>query len=93
MTDNTQETIKGETGPCVSTQVEVTCISKKQSLNWSPEHPTLHTIELEVPYDQSSIYHKMSGGTNIELKTVNWQAAEMFHLRKKYMLTISTVQE
>lgn len=75
-----------------STIVKVKCISKKESKNWSPENPLLTEIELEVPYDQNSIYHKMSGGTNMILRTVNQGAADMFVIDSDYDMVLSPSQ-
>jgi hypothetical protein len=77
----------------MTTQVELTCISKKVSKHWSTAHPLVTEIEIEVPYDENSIYHKMSGGTNMVLRTVNQAAADMFVIGKKYMMEISPVPE
>ena len=74
-----------------STQVEVLCVSKKESKNYDEKNPKLTEIELEVPYDQNSIYHKMSGCTNMVLRTVNQAAADMFVIGSKFMMTISPV--
>lgn len=76
-----------------STIVKVACVSKKQARNYAPEHPIAHQIELEVPYDQNSIYYKMSGGTNLTLNTVNSEAAAMFEIGKTYDLVISPSAE
>jgi hypothetical protein len=70
------------------TQVKCACVSKKQARNYDKERPITHEIELEVPYDQNSIYHKLSGGTNMVLRTVNDQAAAMFEIGKEYMMVI-----
>ena len=72
-----------------STKVKVKCVSKKESQNYNPAHPVATAIELEVPYDQKSIYWKMSGGTNLTLNTVNQEAANMFALGGEYDLVIS----
>jgi hypothetical protein len=71
------------------TKVVAKCISKKETKNYDPENPISTTIELEVPYDQKSIYWKMSGGTNLELRTVNQAAADMFKLGEDYDIVIS----
>jgi hypothetical protein len=71
-----------------STQVKVKCISKKESQNWNNENPIATAIELEVPYDQNSIYWKMSGGTNLTLNTVNKAAADMFKIGSEYDIVI-----
>lgn len=72
------------------TKVEMTCVSKKQIQGYKGATVS-HEIELEVPYDQSSIYYKLSGGTNIVLRTINPAAADMFELQGKYMLKIETI--
>jgi len=77
----------------MSTIVQVKCVSKKETENYNPEHPIATTVELEVPYDQESVYWKMSGGTNLELNTVNQAAADMFVLGKSYDVVISPSKE
>jgi hypothetical protein len=72
-----------------STIVKAKCITKKESKNWTVENPIATAIELEVPYDQNSIYWKMSGGTNLTLNTVNKEAADMFEIDKDYDIVIS----
>lgn len=71
-----------------ATQVKCQCISKKELKNWDAKNPIVTEIELEVPYDQNSIYHKLSGGTNMVLRTVNQAAANMFKIGSDFMLTI-----
>lgn len=73
----------------MSTKVKVKCVSKKESQNYNPEYPVATAIELEVPYDQNSIYWKLSGGTNLTLNTVNQAAADMFKLGEEYDIVIS----
>lgn len=75
-----------------STKVIAKCISKKESKNYDEKNPIQSTIELEVPYDQNSIYWKLSGGTNLELNTVNQQAADMFIIGKDYEINISSIE-
>lgn len=73
----------------MQTNVKVTCVSKKESKNWMPDNPIATAIELEVPYDQNSIYWKLSGGTNLMLNTVNKAAADMFVIGNEYDIVIS----
>lgn len=73
----------------MSTKVKVKCISKKETANHDKENPIATAIELEVPYDQKSIYHKLSGGTNMTLNTVNKDAADMFVIGSDYDMVIS----
>lgn len=75
-----------------ATKVRTKCISKKESQNYYPEHPIATAIELEVPYDQSSIYWKLSGGTNLTLNTVNKEAADMFVIGNEYDIIISPAE-
>lgn len=72
-----------------STKVVAKCVSKKETLNYSNEYPKAVAIELEVPYEQSSIYWKLSGGTNLTLNTVNLEAANMFEIGEDYEIVIS----
>lgn len=73
----------------MSTKVKVKCISKKESVNYNTEHPIATAIELQVPYDQKSIYWQLSGGTNLTLNTVNKNAADMFVIGDEYDIIIS----
>ncbi len=76
-----------------STIVVARCVSKKESVNYDPNKPVATVIELEVPYDQESVYWKLSGGTNMELNTVNQEAADMFELGKDYDIVISPTEK
>jgi hypothetical protein len=76
----------------MSTKVKVTCVSKKESKNWDMQNPIATAVELEVPYDQKSIYWKISGGTNLTLNTVNKEAADMFVIGNEYDIVISPAQ-
>lgn len=76
----------------MSTKVKCKCISKKESQNYSKENPIATAIELEVPYDQNSIYWKLSGGTNLMLNTVNKAAADMFVIGNDYDIVISPAE-
>lgn len=79
----------------MQTKVELTCVSKKESKNLysgdTAAHPKSYEIELEVGYDPTSVYYKMSGGTNMPLRTINQDAAAMFEVGQKYMMTIEPV--
>lgn len=77
-----------------ATRVKCQCASKKETKNWDDKNPIATEIELEVPYDQNSIFYKLSGGTNMTLRTVNKAAADMFVIGKDYQLIIEpTVKE
>lgn len=73
----------------MNTKVQVRCVSKKEAINWDEKNPISTAIELEVPYDQKSIYWKLSGGTNLTLNTVNKTAADMFVIGNNYDIVIS----
>jgi hypothetical protein len=81
----------------MQTKVVCKCMSKKESPNFYngdvKAHPVVTEIELQVPYDTSSIYFTMSGGTNLILKTINEEAANMFKLNKDYEILIGPVEE
>lgn len=77
----------------MNTKVKVKCVSKKESESFDVEFPIRTTIELEVPYSNNSIYHKLSGGTNLELNTINQDAANMFELGNEYDILISPSSE
>lgn len=73
----------------MQTKVVVKCVSKKESVNYNPDFPIATAIELEVPYNQDSVYWKMSGGTNLTLNTVNQEAADMFKIGDMYDIVVS----
>lgn len=73
----------------MNTKVKCKCVSKKEVVNYNPEYPISTAIELSVPYDQSSVYYQMSGGTVLTLNTVNQAAADMFKLGNSYDLVVS----
>jgi hypothetical protein len=73
----------------MSTLVKCTCVSKKESQNYAPNFPIATQIELQVPYDQNSIFYQMSGGTTFLLNTVNQDAANMFEIGGVYDVVIS----
>jgi hypothetical protein len=72
-----------------STIVKVKCTSKKESINYDPAKPVSTGIELQVPYDQNSVFYQLSGGTTMVLNTVNQEAADMFKLGEDYDIVIS----
>lgn len=73
----------------MTTKVKCTCLSKKESQNWDKNYPITTAIELGVPYDQSSIYYQLSGGTCLVLNTCNQEVANMFKLGESYELLVS----
>lgn len=76
----------------MQTVVEVTVVSKKESSNYyNKENPKAFEIEFEVPFDQNSVFHKLSGGTNAVLRTVNADAAAMFDIGTKVRWTLEVI--
>jgi len=73
----------------MSTKVKCKCISKKESASYNKDNPIQTGIELQVPYDQNSISFQLSGGTSINLQTINKEAADMFVIGKDYDILIS----
>lgn len=76
----------------MSTKVKCKCVSKKESINYNKNYPVSTAIELQVPYDQSSVYFQLSGGTAILLNTVNQEAAAMFIIDSDYDVIISPAE-
>lgn len=77
----------------MATKVVTECVSKKELKNWSAENPKQYEIELQVPYDQNSIYFQLSGGTGFMLRTINQAAADEFEIGGRYEVLISKVSE
>jgi hypothetical protein len=73
----------------MSTTVKCQCVSKKITQSYNKENPVATQIELQVPYDQNSIWYQMSGGTNTVLNTINQDAADMFKLGAYYDVVIT----
>ncbi len=76
----------------METTVKVKCLSKKNALSYNGANPICCSIELAVPYDQTSIFYQMSGGTAMTLNTINDDAANMFEVGKDYLMTISPAE-
>lgn len=73
-----------------STVVEMVVVSKKTGYQYVNKGNPIETeVELSVPYDQSSVFYKQSGGTNQVLKTINQDAADMFEIGETYVMTLS----
>ena len=72
-----------------TTKVKCTCVSKKESQHYDDKHPITTAVELQVPYDPTSIYYTLSGGTNLMLNTINKEAADMFEIGSEYDILIS----
>jgi hypothetical protein len=75
-----------------STKVKCKCVSKKQTKNYNVgegQSPLATEIELQVPYDSNSVYHQLSGGTGIVLRTTNQDATDMFVIDSDYEVVIS----
>jgi hypothetical protein len=73
-----------------STIVELQVISKKEGHQYqSPGNPKEFEIELGLDYNPQNVYYKLSGGTNMVLRTINKEAADMFVLGETVVMTIS----
>jgi len=75
----------------METVVECTVSSKKETRHWSVGNPLNTALELEVPYDEKSVFYKMSGGSNFLLNTTNQSVADMFKVGDKVRVTISKI--
>jgi len=72
-----------------STVVELEVVSKKEGYQWGAKgNPLEWVIEIAVPYS-GSIFHKLSGGTNMELRTINKEAADMFVIGETVVMTLT----
>ncbi len=70
----------------MQTEVVMTCVSKKEAKGYNGSNQ--FAIELEVPYNQDSVYWKMSGGTNIVLNTISKEANDMFTIGGEFRMII-----
>ena len=77
----------------MSTKVVAKCISKKESQSFKKDNPVATAIELQIPYNQDSIYFQLSGGTSIILNTINKEAADQFVIGNDYSVVISPVED
>lgn len=80
-----------------TTVVEVTCAKKSQTQdsynkNTDGTLKTQNNIVFDLPYDPTNIFYQLSGGTKIELNTINQEAADMFIPGNKYKIEISTAE-
>jgi hypothetical protein len=75
----------------MNTVVEVVVVSKKESKNYDQKNPKAYEVEFEVPYDQNSVFHKLSGGTNAILRTINEDAAKLFEVGSKVRWTLEVI--
>lgn len=75
------------------TKVVAKCVSKKEIQHYREDHPIRTEIELEIPYDENSVYYQMSGDSNFALRTVNQSAADMFVIGKNYEILIRPSEE
>ena len=69
--------------------IEMTCDNKKTTESaYSTGKDIVSTkttsIELNIPHDSSNVFYRLSGGTVLNLNTVNEEAAAMFTPGKKY---------
>ena len=73
----------------MSTLIRVECASKKESKNWDPKNPIQYTVEFNVPYNDKNLFFQLSGGTFMNLLTVNKEAADQFTVGQSYDIVIS----
>ncbi len=72
------------------TVVELQVLSKAEGYQYqSVQNPKEWQIELGLNYDPSNVFYKLSGGTNMVLRTINPDAAAMFNLGETVVMTIS----
>lgn len=72
-----------------STVVELDVVSIKQGYQYGNKgNPIEYVIEIAVPYDTKSVFHKLSGGTNMELRTINKAAADLFVIGETIVMTL-----
>lgn len=69
------------------TVVELTVVSKKET-KFNPGDDPQFAMELAVPYDHQSIFYQMSGGTTLNLNTINKEAADMFEPGDTFEMTL-----
>ena len=74
----------------METTVKVKCLSKKNALSYNGANPICCSIELAVPYDQTSIFYQMSGGTAMTLNTINDDAAQNIGIKNPLPRTASS---
>jgi predicted transcriptional regulator len=73
-----------------STIVELQVISKKEGYQYQHTiNPKEFEIELGLDYNPQNVYYKLSGGTNMVLRTINQDAADMFVIGETVVMTIS----
>lgn len=73
-----------------STIVELDVVSKVEGFQYGTKGNQIEwAIEIAVPYDTKSVFHKLSGGTNMVLRTVNKDAADMFVIGDTIVMTLS----
>lgn len=71
------------------TIVEVTCTSKSSTETNYNKGKKEHVMKMEVGYDPNNVFYQQSGGTFMELHTVNEAAANIFEVGEKYQIEIS----
>lgn len=80
-----------------TTVVEMTCSNKSQTQDQYNKNAdgtvqNQNKITFDLPYEKNNIFYQLSGGTKVELNTVNQDAANMFEVGKKYKMEISKVE-
>lgn len=76
------------------TVVELQVLSKTEGYQYqSLTNPKEFQIELGLQYDPTNVFYKLSGGTNMVLRTINADAADMFLVGDTVVMTISPKQK
>ena len=55
-------------------------------------NPAQYKIEANVPYGQDNIFYRLSGGSTLQLCTVNEDAAQQLEVGKKIRVTIEVIE-
>lgn len=76
----------------MQTKVKVKCLSKKEGIHYDGKSPAWQ-IEFGIPYDPTSVYYQLSGGTAPILNTINKDAADMFIVGNDYDIIIKPSEE
>lgn len=72
------------------TIIELQVISKNEGFQYqNTSNPREWQIELGLDYNPQNVYYKLSGGTNMVLRTINKEAADMFVIGETVVMTIA----
>jgi hypothetical protein len=72
------------------TVVELQVLSKTEGYQYQNKtNPKEWQIELGIDYNTQNVFYKLSGGTNMFLRTINPDAAAMFEIGETVVMTIA----